>query len=210
LLKPTSATDAAQLLSGRFVDFVGFKPKKLGPNIYTKERAELICEMIAGGFTMEKIAKNLKIETQAIYTWAYKNPEFSEMLCRARQQQSHTLMDRALFQLEEHLARDDAKNGRQAVEAYIKIAERFAPHKYGTRYTETRAEVELKVSEEERNLRILEILAKASPELFKEHVPEAIEITAEPARLFEDSSSRASKGSTSEVETISDCNWEVA
>jgi cytidylate kinase len=209
-LKPTNEKTAKSLLKGRLSDFVGLKPEKLGPTIYTQERAQLICEMIASGFTMEKVAKTMKMDTHTIYTWAYKNPEFSKMLCRARTQQSHTLMDRALFQLEEHLARDDAKNGRQAVEAYIKIAERIAPHKYGTRYSEVRSEIEHKMSEDERNLRILEILAKANPELFKEHVPEAIEITAEPARLLEDTPARSSKSSPSEAETITDCNWEVA
>jgi transposase len=210
LLKPTNAKTAKSLLKGRLGDFVGLKPKKIGPGIYTQERAELICEMIASGLTMEKIAKRLKIETHSIYTWAYKNPEFSEMLCRARSQQSHTLMDRALFQLEEHLARDDAKNGRQAVEAYIKLAERLAPQKYGTRYSEVRNEIEHKVSEDERNLRILEILAKTNPELFKEHVPEAIEITAEPARLLENIAPRSGKGASPEAEAITDCDWEVA
>jgi hypothetical protein len=209
-MRPTNAEDAKNLMSGRLADFAGLKPQRLGRESYTPERGEFVCELVASGLTMQTVSRQTGISTQAIYDWAYKHPEFSEMLCLARQQQSHVLMDRALFQLEEHLARDDAKNGRQAVEAYIKIAERLAPQKYGVRYTETRAEVEIKVSEEERNLRILEILAKTSPELFKEHVPEAIDITAEPARLLEDAFSRPSEGSPSEPEAITDCNWEIA
>jgi hypothetical protein len=159
---------------------------------------------------MNAAADKLGSPTSEIYKWAYKNPDFSDLMIRARQHQAHCLIDRALFQLEEHLARDDAKNGRQAVEAYIKLAERLAPHKYGVRHVEHSGEIGVKVSEEERNLRILELLAKTNPELFIEHVPQAIDITAEPARLLENAEAKSGERASREAEAITDCDWEVA
>ena len=159
---------------------------------------------------MTQTAKKIGVHSSAIYTWASKNPEFSDALIRARTYQAHCLMDRALEQLEDHIAAGDAKNGRQAVEAYIKLAERMAPSKYGTRFVQHSGEIETKISAEERNLRILEILAKTSPELFKEHVPQIIDISAEPARLLENFEPKAGERASPKTEAITDCNWEVA
>jgi hypothetical protein len=156
--------------------------------------------MLASGNTMNLVGKELGVEPHVIYRWAYKNPEFSEMMIRARTQQAHSLMDKAYDQLEEHIARDDAKQGRQAVEAYIAIAAKLAPMKYGIRHVEYKGEIETRMSEGDRNLKILEILAKNNPELFKDHVPDSITIESEPVRLLENFESRSGEGLIEEVE----------
>jgi hypothetical protein len=154
---------------------------------------------------MSEVSAVMKLSTNIIYKWANRVPEFCDMMIRARTQQAHILMDKAHEQLEAHLARDDAKNGRQAVEAYIKLAEKFSPQKYGVRHVEYKGEIETRMSEGDRNLKILELLARANPELFKEHVPDTIEIpyyesSPESIRLLEDSSPRAGERSFEEVE----------
>jgi hypothetical protein len=188
----------------KLADFSGLKPRILAKSHYTPDLGLMVCELIASGYTMKKVAEEINIHASNIYHWAATNETFANMMIRARQMQSHVIMDRAYEELEDHIARGEAKDGRQAVEGYVKIAEKLHPLKYGVRHVEYKGEIETKMSEDERNLRILELLAKSNPELIAQHVPNQIESTVEkPYGLFEDVESGGSEEFTEEGESRS-------
>lgn len=174
-------------------EFKGLQPRELALSHYTPDLGALVCELIASGLTMKRVAEAIGTNSQSIYKWAVNHKGFSDQMIAARAHQAHVLMDRAYEELEDHIARGEAKDGRQAVEGYVKIAEKLHPLKYGIRHVEYRGEIENKMSEDERNLRILELLARTNPELLIGHVPETIDITEESNRLLEDSKSRSSE-----------------
>lgn len=175
----------------------GFEPPAPKKSTYTEEKATIVCDAIACGNTMTKAAELAGITTNDIYRWAYKQKEFSDALILARTHQAHAIMDKAFESMEEYASQGMAKEGRQAVEGYIKIAEKMNPRKYGMKHVEHSGEVKKTLSADERNLRILELLAKANPELFQQNVKE-IGITAEPFGLLEDS--KAGRGEEITVE----------
>jgi transposase len=182
-------------------EFEGFKPIKLAKSHYTPDLGLAVCELIASGLTIRKVAEELGVHQSTIYLWASQNETFANMMIRARQMQAHVLMDKAYEEMEAHIERGEAKDGRQAVEGYVRIAEKLHPLKYGVRHVEYKGEIETKMGEEERNLRILELLAKTNPELIAKHVPEQITASTESYRLLENLESGGSEESSDESET---------
>lgn len=172
-------------MSATLADMKGFEPKEYTTPEYSLALGDEVCTLIACGNTVAEVERALGFDRKFIYKWAVKHKEFCEALIRARTQQAHALVDKAYVSLEDHIENGEAGKGRHAVEAYLKIAGAINPTKYGVRHVEHSGEIKTAISKEEKNLRILELLAKANPELFKKNVEE-ITTATEPLRILED------------------------
>ena len=130
------------------------KPKSLGrPTLYSDEIAHEICERLANGESLLQIVNDKPShypERSTIYSWLSTRPAFLDMYTQARVAQTECVLDNAL-----HAAMDDSndtitlydKSGnpytaanqaalqrsKLKVEACLKIVEKLAPRKYGSK-----------------------------------------------------------------------------
>ncbi len=67
------------------------------PTIYTEELAETICNRIAEGETLERIARDEGMPCRrTVWEWSKARPEFNHMLQRARELMAVSFVDEAL------------------------------------------------------------------------------------------------------------------
>lgn len=109
-------------------------PKKMGrPSLYSEAMAERICELIAEGVPVHKIAeRNGMPSERAIYQWLSAHAEFAQDYTRAREAYAHRLASEVIE------IGDEAPETIKGVEKAalrcrnrIWAAERMAPKKYG-------------------------------------------------------------------------------
>lgn len=147
-----------------------------GDELYSQEMMDKVCELISVGYNMKEIANITKVHTNTIYRWAWKNKAFSDAMILARRNQAHVLMDRAHEAAADGVIHEREKDANFTVNAYIKIAEKLNPKKYGVKLVEYSGEQDIRITDEQRTLRILELLAKNNPAI----IEEAIEANALP------------------------------
>lgn len=92
---PKKPRKTAKTNSGVDIDSV-HKPKNKGgrPTKYSLELAASICEKLSSGKPLRQICMEEDMPSQAsVYLWLLKQPEFSDMYARAREEQADTLAD---------------------------------------------------------------------------------------------------------------------
>jgi hypothetical protein len=147
-----------------------------GDDLYCQEMMDKVCELISVGYSMNEIANITGIATNTIYRWCWKNKAFSDSMILARRNQAHVLMDRAHQAAADGVIHEREKDANFTVNAYIKIAEKLNPRKYGVKLVEYSGEQDIRITDEQRTLRILELLAKNNPAL----IEQAVEVDALP------------------------------
>jgi hypothetical protein len=83
-------------------------------------------------------------------------------------------MDRAAEAVADGVNNQREKDAKFAVDAYVRIAEKLNPRKYGVKLVEYSGEQDIRITDEHRTLRILELLAKNDPTLVAEAIPEEV------------------------------------
>lgn len=105
------------------------------PTKYNKDLAEAMCKRISSSsLSNEKICQEFKINYDTFFEWLNKHEEFSDMYKRAKELQSHHLVDQALEIADSKIPEKDvatASMRKLAVETRLKIAEKLAPRIWG-------------------------------------------------------------------------------
>lgn len=147
-----------------------------GDEKFCQEMMDKICELISVGYTIKEIANITGVASNTVYKWCWKNKTFSDQMILARRNQAHVLMDRAHEAAADGVIHEREKDANFTVNAYIKIAEKLNPRKYGVKLVEYSGEQDIRITDEQRTLRILELLAKNNPGI----IEEAVEVDALP------------------------------
>jgi hypothetical protein len=105
------------------------------PAHYTPATAQLVCEMIADGFTMTEIAKREGMPSrQALTHWAATVPAFAVALARAREGQASAIAERGFSEAwRDDLAPQDIARARLRFDAARWLASVIDPARYGSR-----------------------------------------------------------------------------
>lgn len=103
------------------------------PTDYSEEVAERICVMLAEGSAMVEITARDDMPAQStVYRWLERHSEFSERYIRARENQAHTIADRAvLMALRGSSVIVDPQAAGVQLNAIKWAAGRLAPKVYG-------------------------------------------------------------------------------
>lgn len=105
------------------------------PSEYTSEMADRICDLIASGESVSKIAGFAGIPVQdTIYRWIREHAEFSEKYTRAREQQAEVLAEQIVSIADDEskdVDGDAVKRSHLRVEARKWVAAKLLPKKYG-------------------------------------------------------------------------------
>jgi hypothetical protein len=142
-----------------------------GSEKYCAEMTDKICELISVGYTMAEISNITGVASNTIYKWGWQNKAFSDAMILARRNQAHVLMDRAVQAATDGVMHEREKEAGFTVNAYVKIAEKLNPKKYGVKLVEYSGEQDIRITDEARTLKILELLSQNSPELIAEALP---------------------------------------
>jgi hypothetical protein len=114
----------------------GYTPARAGrPTHYTPTTAQLVCDMIADGFTMTEIAKCEGMPSrQAVEDWAAIVPAFGVALAHAREKQATAVAERGFAEAwREDLAPQDIARARLRFDAARWLASVIDPARYGSR-----------------------------------------------------------------------------
>jgi len=109
-------------------------PSKYDPKgiFYTKEKAELLCQMIMEGKTLREIALLDGMPARVtVFFWLCKNKEFAEMYDRAREFQAEH-MDDLIVECAQNANRTNFQAARVKIQAYQWRAERLNPKRYAS------------------------------------------------------------------------------
>src|SRR4051794_1435190 len=103
------------------------------PSDYTLELADDICRQLAEGKSMlEVTARTNMPAVSTVYLWLTKHPEFVDKYTRAREQQAHTIADRAVaMALGGIEIITDPQVAKVQLDAIKWTAARLAPKVYG-------------------------------------------------------------------------------
>jgi hypothetical protein len=145
-----------------------------GDEKFCQEMMDKICELISVGYTIKDIGNITGVASNTMYKWAWKNKAFSDSMILARRNQAHVLMDRAHEAAADGVIHEREKDANFTVNAYIKIAEKLNPRKYGVKLVEYSGEQDIRITDDQRTLRILELLAKNNPGI----IEQAVEVDA--------------------------------
>ena len=159
--------------------------KHANPKIRKPEIAEQICRLIADGFTLRQIARELDVSHNAIVQWRLDDANFASQYARAKEQQadhfaeeilaiadegSNDWMEREGITLPDH---EHINRSRLRVDARKWLMAKMAPKKYGEKleveHGATPAFASALSAARERRLRMIEEL----PEPYVEHEPNA-------------------------------------
>lgn len=147
-----------------------------GDDRYCQYMLDKICELISVGHTMGEVSNIVGVSSQTIYKWSWKNKGFAEAIILARQSQAHVLIDKAHEAIREGASLGREKDVKFTADGFIKLAEKINPKKYGVKLVEYSGETDLRVTDDQRTRRILELLASNAPEV----IEQAIQVDALP------------------------------
>ena len=83
------------------------KPSVGRPSLYSAQIAAEICTRIRCGWTVAKICAQTGMPSARVfYRWADKNPDFGQMVARAREDGTHALVDFHGLRSLDHLTGD--------------------------------------------------------------------------------------------------------
>jgi hypothetical protein len=105
------------------------------PSGYIANLAEDICRQLAEGKSMLEVTARADMPgVSTVYLWLTKHPEFVDMYTRAREQQAHTVADRAVaMALNGSTVISDPQMAKVQLDAIKWTAARLAPRVYGAK-----------------------------------------------------------------------------
>jgi hypothetical protein len=113
-----------------------YPPARTGrPAHYTPATAQLVCDMIADGYTVAEIAQREGMPSRhAIADWAARVPEFGAALTRARGKQATAIAERGFAQAwDPDLQPEHVQRARLRFDAARWLASTIDPARYGSR-----------------------------------------------------------------------------
>jgi hypothetical protein len=101
--------------------------------LYSAELTDEICRLLAEGNSMLQITNREDMPVvSVIYDWLHKNKDFADKYVRAREDQAHTIADRAVaMALHGSRAITDPQIAKVQLDAIKWTAARLAPRIYG-------------------------------------------------------------------------------
>ena len=107
------------------------------PTLYSDGLAEQICELIATGSNLTKIARMDDMPCEwTLRRWAFDHPQFSQMYARAREYRAGFRSDKIDEYVDDAVAgRLDAQVARVAIDAQKWLASKEQPRVFGDKLT---------------------------------------------------------------------------
>lgn len=129
------------------------------PSSYTDEIADAICEAIIEGGALYRICEQEGYPSEnTVYRWIEERPDFREKYARARELQQDREADKIVVIADET---DDPNKARLQIDARKWRASKLAPKKYGDRLDLNHSGSIERLSDEQLDAKLAELLGKA-------------------------------------------------
>lgn len=129
------------------------------PSDYSEEIADRICDEIIGGAALYKLCQQPDFPAErAVYQWLERYPEFAQKYARARELQQDREADHIVTIADEA---KDANVARLQIDARKWRASKLAPKKYGDRLDLNHSGAIERISDEQLDAKLVELLGKA-------------------------------------------------
>jgi hypothetical protein len=129
------------------------------PSTYSEEIADRICERIIEGAALYKLCEEDGFPGEkTVYQWLDKHEDFAQKYARARELQQDREADKIVSIADET---DDPNKARLQIDARKWRASKLAPKKYGDRLDLNHSGAIERISDQQLDARLSELLGKA-------------------------------------------------